>query len=152
MFVTDYVVFHREAIVLDLGHPGSDGHCIRVCERYLKPAIRCGENGTNTAHLHVLQQIQPFEVRNPSTLEKAKVSGVIKVTERIHLSPRDRSLNHDGTLFEQVNHNQILAQKAVHKLAHLILVRGDRSLLQQSLELSLQRDQADLLSERVEVE
>ena len=104
MFMTDDVVFHREAIALDFRDARADRDYIGVSQRDLEPAVRRSQNWSNPGSFHKLQKVQLLEIRYARTLKETKVSRVVEVTERIHLSPRHGCSNHNRAAFKHIVH------------------------------------------------
>src|SRR5688572_22220815 len=100
MFMTNDVVFHREAIVLDFRNARTDRNRVGISQRELKPAVCRGQYRSNPGSFHKLQKVQLFEVRDARTLKETKVSSVVEVSERIHLSPRHGSFNNYRAAFK----------------------------------------------------
>src|SRR5262245_44708041 len=104
MFMTNDIIFHREAIVLDFRDARADRDRIGISQRDLKPAVCRSQNWTNTGSFHKLQKVQLLEIGDSCTLKETKVSSVIEVTERIHLSPRHGSFNNYWAAFKHIVH------------------------------------------------
>lgn len=80
VFLADYIILHREPIVLYFGNASSNRHGVGIGQRYFEPALNRGKNGTNASLVHEFHQPQPLKVGDARAFKVTKVDDVVNTT------------------------------------------------------------------------